>query len=172
MREILWALRYALATTRHKWFVLVAGLRVGRIPLWRLLVHDLSKYGPWEVAHYGRQFFGDRAAPERFAVAWLHHQNTNPHHWEFWIPRTAHFKGVDRANEPLEMPETYVREMFADWLAASRAYGGAWPTAWESWTWWQANRAKIRLHLNTLCAISAIGDGYFARRAASPRAGT
>ena len=36
-------LRYLGYVLRHKWFVLVAGLKVGA-PLWRLLIHDWSKF--------------------------------------------------------------------------------------------------------------------------------
>lgn len=122
-------LKYIWATTKHKWFVLQSGVKF-HVPIWQLLVHDLSKYTPNELPRYGRQFFGMADDPEGFARAWLHHQNHNPHHWEFWIPRTTHFKGADAgtiANEPMEMPERYIREMCADWLGASRGYEGTYP---------------------------------------------
>jgi len=75
--------------TKHKAFVLRAGLKTGA-PIWRLVIHDWSKFTPAEAPHYGRQFFGARDDPEGFARAWLHHQNANPHHWEFWISRSGH----------------------------------------------------------------------------------
>jgi hypothetical protein len=82
-------MRYFLLTLKHKWFVFLACRRT-RASLWQALVHDWSKFTPAELPHYERQFFGDKSDPEGFARAWLHHQNRNPHHWEYWIPRTGH----------------------------------------------------------------------------------
>lgn len=49
-------LRYLSYVVRHKWFVLLAGLRV-RAPLWRLLIHDWSKFTPSEWGPYVRFFY-------------------------------------------------------------------------------------------------------------------
>lgn len=119
-------MRWFWIILKHKWFVLLAGLELGGIPLWRLLIHDLSKFMPSEFLPYQRQFVGDKSDPEGFAVAWLHHQNSNPHHWEYWITRSDHSKGGSGAvDNCLPMPETYVREMVADWIGAGRTYTGA-----------------------------------------------
>ena len=40
-------LRYLGYVVRHKWFVFRAGLRTGA-PLWRLVIHDWSKFTPAE----------------------------------------------------------------------------------------------------------------------------
>jgi len=144
-------IRYLKSLLLHKWFVFLAGLKTG-VPLWRLIVHDWQKFTPQEFGAYARHFFGAdaeyknnetieafqkysvvEAAPfghfedERFALAWLHHENTAPHHWGFWIPRSGKY------SKPLPMPETYVREMVADWMGASRVYTGSWDmTEWLS----------------------------------------
>jgi hypothetical protein len=55
---------YLKYVVRHKWFVFVAGLRVGA-PLWRLLIHDWSKFLPSEWRAYARFFYG---APEGFCM--------------------------------------------------------------------------------------------------------
>ena len=47
-------LRYLL---RHKWFVFQAGRKTGA-PLWRLILHDWSKFTPAEWAPYARMFYG------------------------------------------------------------------------------------------------------------------
>lgn len=39
--------RFAWVILKHKWFVLLAGLEVG-VPLWRLIIHDWSKFTPAE----------------------------------------------------------------------------------------------------------------------------
>jgi hypothetical protein len=137
---------YAWLTAKHRWFVLIAGLKLG-VPLRRLLLHDLSKFGPSELRHYGRQFFGDRADPLGFSYAWLHHQRINKHHWEAWIPVTGHNRGGYADMEPLPMPKAYALEMVADWLGASRAYEGKWPQG--SWPWLEENFSKIKLHPQT-----------------------
>jgi hypothetical protein len=116
----------------HKWYVFLGGLRVGGIPLWRLIVHDWSKFGPWEFGRYARHFHGDytKSAVDRdkisedLAIAWLHHENVSPHHAGFWIPRTGQFAG-----KYMRMPDTFVREMVADLLGASKAYTGSWEMA-------------------------------------------
>lgn len=83
-------LRYLSYFVRHKWWVFLAGRRV-RAPLWRLLVHDLSKLRPRELIPYARFFYGPkpskeaaRAAALRFRTAWNHHQKANDHHWQYW----------------------------------------------------------------------------------------
>lgn len=135
---------------RHKWFVFLAGVRLGGIPLWRLLIHDWSKFGPWEFGRYAKNFFGDysKSAVDRdqisedFGVAWLHHENLNPHHVGYWIPRTGQFAG-----KPLPMPETFVRELVADMLGASRAYTGSWDMA--EWLEGNLSRLTSKMHPET-----------------------
>lgn len=130
-------LRHFASVWRHKWFVLLAGLKL-RVPLWRLVIHDWTKFTPAEFGRYARYsevrrlrhegnqseaiFQGSLYQVEyQFALAWLNHESRNPHHWGYWIPRSGQWAG-----RPLPMPETYVREMVADWHGASRAYEGHW----------------------------------------------
>lgn len=148
MRNAVPTLKYMWLTTKHKAFVFRAGLRT-RAPMWRLIIHDLSKYGPAEAPHYGRQFFGSKDDPSGFAAAWLHHQNTNPHHWEYWISRTTHNKaGGEQRAVILPMPEWAVREMVADWFGASRAYEGKWPGSLYGWSWFKKNWQDVALRLH------------------------
>jgi hypothetical protein len=72
----------------------------------------------------------------------LHHQNANPHHWEYWLTRSGNGVKTGRG-VVLKMPEKYVREMVADWMAASRAYTGSWDmTQWLRENFYE----KILLH--------------------------
>lgn len=126
---------------RHKWFVLLAGLQLG-VPLWRLLIHDWTKFTPAEWGPYVRNFFnpdGSRrqgqAKTLEFELAWLHHQR-NKHHWEAWV-----IVGHNYVLNPLPMPETYVREMVADWIGAGRANGQN-----DVHGWFRQNRSKMTLH--------------------------
>lgn len=141
------AFQYAWLTIRHKWFVFLAGWLTG-CPLWRLITHDLSKFSPAELPHYGRQFFGSADDPDGFIRCWIHHQNRNDHHWEYWIPRSGH----NRCTPPypddiaIAMPDAAVREMLADWIGASRAYGGQWPSL--EWPWFETSYPSIRKRLH------------------------
>lgn len=150
--------KYAVYLAKHKWFVFMAGLRVGA-PLWRLIIHDWSKFLPCEWLPYARYFYGDREwyewvdsigkylpgfGPARglqqlkgeFDRAWLHHQHANPHHWQHWNLRED--SGVTKL---LEMPEHFIREMVADWMGAGRVITGK----WEAAEWYAKNREIIQL---------------------------
>lgn len=115
--------KYFRAVMRHKWFVLCDGL--GTVPLWRLLIHDWSKFSPTEWAPYAQAFYGSGGGKTgkpsgnaAFDRAWLHHQKSNLHHWQYWIMHEDSGKVFC-----LPMPEVYRREMVADWRGANRAYG-------------------------------------------------
>lgn len=152
------SLKYAWLTLKHKWFVIVAGVRL-RVPLRRLLLHDLSKFGFYEIGHYGRQFFGDHNDPLGFSYAWLHHQKYNLHHWEAWIPVSGHTRGGYPGGEPLPMPLMYVREMVADWFAASRTYEGKWPEPGK-WKWFGEHYCKIKVHKDTRRVLDTLLDRF------------
>ena len=148
-------LRYAL---RHKWFVFLAGLKTGA-PLWRLLIHDWSKFLPSEWFPYARFFYGDfpdaketgrmvidfghnprdfmDVVEAEFDVAWLLHIHRSPHHWQHWILREDSGKTT-----ALRMPDRFVREMVADWAGAGKAIHGEWEVA----VWYAHNRDNIMLH--------------------------
>lgn len=149
-------MKYFWLTMKHKWFVLLAGCRVGA-PLWRLLLHDLSKLLPAELPHYQRQFFGRADDPAGFIGCWLHHQNRNAHHWEYWIPRTGHHRCNPAYPDmkPLPMPMWAVKEMIADWLAAGRAYEGRWPDL-TNWTWLEKSWNRMQLHKDTQIRIAEV----------------
>ncbi len=149
-------MQYFWLTLKHKWFVLLAGLRLGA-PLWRLLIHDWTKFLPCELPHYQRQFFGKADDPAGFIRCWVHHQNSNPHYWEYWIPRTGH----NRCNppypdgEPIPMPLWAIQEMVADWLGAGRAYEKKWPDM-HHWTWFEKNRHKMKLHPASWVGVAVV----------------
>jgi hypothetical protein len=119
--------QYLRAVLRHKWFVFLAGL--GRVPLWRLLIHDWSKFTPAEWPQYARSFYGPQPRSQQvkddFDRAWLHHQKFNLHHWQYWVMHEDSGKVFC-----LPMPGVYREEMLADWRGAGRAYGNADTAAW------------------------------------------
>ena len=148
------------ATLVHKWCVLLAGLRI-RAPFWRLVIHDWTKFTPAEAPHYGRRFYGRNVDQLAFAQAWNHHHKSHPHHWEYWIPVTAHRLSPVRAGEPLPMPEWAVREMVADWVGASRSYEGFWPQSLDEWDWLRGESSKMRFHANTEQLLKKVLEEYF-----------
>lgn len=156
MNNIKPTLRYALLTVKHKWFVFLAGLKIG-VPFWRLITHDLSKFSRAECPPCGCQVFGDKGDPEGFIRAWIHHQNTNDHHWEYWIPRTGHTRCLPPYldGEPVRMPRAAVEEMIADWFGASRAYEGGWPVN-NKWKWLDNSWPKIRKNLHPATELDVI----------------
>jgi hypothetical protein len=119
-------MKYFLAILRHKWFVFLASLRIGA-PFWPAVFHDWSKFLPSEFPHYNRQFFGDKGDGNRFAHAWLHHQNCNDHHWQWWITRATQSYGKEQSEDGcLPMSNGAILHMIADWMAVRRDQFGTW----------------------------------------------
>lgn len=148
-------LEHVRVVLKHKWFVLVAGRKLG-VPLFQLLMHDMSKLSPAEFMGYTRRFYGPSRDDADWDQAWSHHQNRNAHHWEYWVLRLPVAGQGNTAFKVLDMPSRYVVEMIADWMAASRAYDGCWPTP-DNWPWWEVRFPFIRLSPSTL---DLVGEWY------------
>lgn len=153
-------LRYLSYVIRHKWFVFVYGFVMG-VPIWRLIIHDWSKLSPAEWGPYARRFGSGRAGqlkksadPEDFHRAWTHHWHLNPHHWEHWL-RMAD----DNLPDPMEMPEHFIREMVADWMAAGRAQTGK----QDAQAWYAKNRDRLLLTPSVRSSVEHLLSTY-ARR--------
>lgn len=87
--------KYLWYVLRHKWFVFVECLKLG-VPLWAAIIHDWHKFTPAEFGPYAHNFFGPWKKDDRpdwlvdsFDRAWLHHLHYGPHHWDYWLSRTA-----------------------------------------------------------------------------------
>lgn len=83
--------------------------------------HDASKYSDYEFNQYLHHFYPEKNHIEtdeektEYDLAWLHHQNSNPHHWQYWV-----LIKDDNANIiPLDIPENYIIEMLCDWHSFS-----------------------------------------------------
>lgn len=47
--------------------------------------HDLSKFSVEEFIPYQRRFFpAEGEEPGNLGLAWVHHRENNPHHWQHW----------------------------------------------------------------------------------------
>lgn len=136
---------------RHKWYFLVASWRLD-YPLLPALFHDLSKFRPSEWFPYAKTFYGPggekryQESPD-FMRAWNAHQKRNKHHWQCWVLLMDNGGVVE-----LPMPERYIFEMVADWLAAGRAITGR----WEGYGWYEGNKDRMRLHQTTRLWVEAI----------------
>lgn len=165
-------IKYLDYVIRHKWFVLMAGLKI-KAPLWRLLIHDWSKFLPCEWFPYAEFFYGEHVTQEdvdrcfrviggkiettkeEFDRAWNHHQKFNKHHWQYWV-----LQKDDGSTKVLEMPKKYMLEMVADWMGAGRAITGKWKShdRWEIQYWFEANVFKMKLHTTTEVSVDQIID--------------
>lgn len=145
---------YFKYVVRHKLYVFKAGLKL-KAPLWKLIIHDWSKFLPSEFFPYAEWFYGwngkswydaPKDDPQKelqqksFDLAWNYHQKRNPHHYQFWT--VINDKGDIKS---LEMPEEYVREMVADWIGAGMAINGKNDVK----DWYLKNRDAIKLHKNS-----------------------
>lgn len=155
-------LKYLL---RHKWYVFKAGRMLGA-PLWRLFVHDMSKFLPSEWMPYARSFYAEDGSKQYkpdlyFDNAWLGHQHRNKHHWQYWLLREDSGK-----TKALEMPFDYMIEMICDWAGAGKAITGK----WEVCEWYEKNKDKIVLHGITHRQVNHWLD-VFDRKCNLPKAG-
>lgn len=111
--------------------------------------HDDSKWSYEEYEAYDNYFYGKKTpeVKDAFDVAWLHHQQNNPHHWQHWL-----LKEDDGDNKALEMPKEYVVEMICDWWAFSWSKN----KLTEIFDWYANNKPTMILHENTLQLVEDI----------------
>jgi hypothetical protein len=132
--------------------VFIVGRKL-KVSYWRLLKHDLSKFSPAEFGSYARKFYG--GGDTNFSKAWLHHQNRNDHHWEYWINRSEQ-------SGALPMPEMAIREMVADWLAAGKVYAGSWPDL-GNFVWFRKNAHRMNMNLITWRKLQEVLDEAYGK---------
>ena len=141
MRRYIAYFKYVI---RHKWYVFWAGLALD-CNIWRLLLHDISKFLPSEFIPYARCFYQSNGKPQynetqEFNQAWNRHQKRNLHHYQSWILHEDSGFVME-----LPMPEQYIQEMVADWIGAGRAVGNLTGAR----VWYERNKKKIQLHPQT-----------------------
>jgi hypothetical protein len=135
----------------------------------RGLIHDNSKFLPSEwkayVNYYEDQYYNinnrNLESPCRENPVWIdykhnvemafdkaqnHHQNRNPHHWQYWL-----YKNSD-VYVCTPMPESYIREMIADWQGINKAngYNG------DIISWYAENKDKIVLYSQTRLRVEEL----------------
>lgn len=182
-------LKYLGYVIRHKYFVFVAGLQTGA-PLWRLIIHDWSKFTPREWRAYATKFhgrtpsfgalrarYGGRPNDEQnakdykaavdlaFNYAWLSHQHRNPHHWQHWL------LAEDNPSKRLETPQTsgaprafalpMPEHFIREMVADWMGAGRAITGRWECAEWYVKNRDNLVLEHQTQIRV----EGLLARHA-------
>ena len=129
---------------KHRFKVFCLCCRVG-IP-WRGLVHDLSKYSPIEFWESARYYDKGNFSPIRtckkvkgYSNAWIHHKNSNRHHYEYWYDYNA------PTPSPI-IPFKYFLEMICDSFAAGMTYQGKnWDQHYQ-FTYWSRVKDQSRMH--------------------------
>lgn len=159
-------INYIIYVLKHKYYVFLA-CRHMRVPLLRSILHDWSKFTIAEFSPYAINFFnkdGTRMSVRNqdgsydpnsqsisFKYAWLNHQK-NKHHWQAWVSI-----GDGGNLSLLNIPETYLREMIADWSGAGMAISGiSNPTAW-----YYKNRDKILLNNDSRLLLETLLNNYY-----------
>lgn len=139
-------LAYLKYLIRHKFYVFVAGIRIG-VNWWQLLIHDWQKFTPAEWPGYVKTFYvtdgKKRAYNERDTMlqyAWNHHQKHCQHHWQYWVVTWD-----EGHREALRIPYKYVKEMFADWCGAGKAI----KNKWDINEWYVKHIDMMMLHPET-----------------------
>lgn len=129
--------------TKHRWIVYklcsMAGIK------YRGLIHDLSKYSPFEFFESVKYYNGEKSPIQisrekrQYSKAWLHHKGKNKHHEEYWYDWNAPIKA------PI-IPYKYLIEMLCDNISAGLVYKG------ENWTkeyplhYWGNHKNKELFH--------------------------
>ena len=149
MKKYIQYLNYVI---RHKYFVARECFKQGLY--WRGIIHDSSKLLPNEFFPYTENFYGKHAfkreksgyydptkANPDFQKAWLHHQNRNDHHWQYWC-----LPDEDGTNKVFPMSEKSRLEMVCDWCGASQAQG---KPREDVLNWYEANKDRMIIHEET-----------------------
>lgn len=147
-----WLEEYRESLKAHIAAVREAGRQLG-VPEDQLAIHDASKWDREEFSYYARQFHGDKADPDGFAHAWLHHIHVNPHHWQHWIfPDAFTPKNSTVECGVVKMPPLDALEMVADWMGASKVYTGS----SDMTDWLLQNVPRIILHSRTATFVTEV----------------
>lgn len=135
----------------HKYWVFYYCRKFG-IP-WQGITHDLSKFSWTEFSESVKYYQGGTRSPIAgakgklgYSLAWQHHKGRNPHHYEYWTDN------YDFGTTCIEIPEKYVLEMVADWMAAGKTYAknkGKSFTVDDELKWWNTCKDFKFIHPNT-----------------------
>ena len=118
----------------------------------RMKAHDASKLDKEEYKPYAEWFYGEHPdggeAKDAFDLAWVHHQNHNEHHWQYWVL-------IQDTDDPkylsLDMPKEAIYEMLCDWHSFSAKDPES--TAYH---WYNINKENMLLSDNTISVVDSL----------------
>lgn len=159
--------KYLSYLLKHKFWVMYYCFCEGLY--WRGLMHDINKFTLSSIRAYAVYFYmkngkgkfvrdnsgyydAARSGDTAFDFAWLHHQHTNKHHWQYYTMTT------DKCEvRLLDMPLVYIREMLCDWRGAGRAQGTNPTGGWEEIVnYYNANHDKMHFTDDTRYQLERI----------------
>lgn len=164
MRRYLAYLNYLLW---HKWYVILAGKKLG-LPLLMLILHDWDKFLPDMLYCYANFFYNSDGSNRKkrdsngyfnpfetgdkvFDYFRFRHLRLNKHHWQYWTMVEG-----ENYSRCIEIPEIYLREMLADWVSAGKLYKSKGPV-----NWYNINKKDIILHPNSRESLEKLLCKYF-----------
>ncbi len=116
------------------------------------LMHDMSKYSPYEFLN-GVKYYDGHKSPNNVerritgkSTAWLHHKGRNRHHFEYW---TDYGERPGDSMKGIKMPVKYVAEMFCDRVAASKTYNKENYNDSFPFDYFMKNRSHYMIHPDT-----------------------
>ncbi len=142
-------IKHFCTITRHRHMVLTHCFKAG-IPF-RGLLHDLSKYSPYEFVGGAKYYQGNRSPNEKerelfgYSKSWMHHKGRNRHHFEYWNDVNP----ATKLYEPVKMPAVFLKEMFCDRVAASKIYQGDKYTDAHPYEYFSKGNARLYMHEET-----------------------
>ena len=118
----------------------------------RMEAHDASKSDKEEYEPYAEWFYGDHPdegeEKDAFDLAWVHHQNLNDHHWQYWVL-------IQDTSEPkylsLDMSKEAIYEMLCDW----HSFSAKDPES-TAYSWYNNNKENMLLSDNTIETIDSL----------------
>ena len=128
-------------------------------------MHDASKNSSEEYDAYDDYFYSEKKTKEikeAFDYAWLHHLHNNPHHWQYWILKEDDggvVSGNSMTIKCLDIPDTYLLEMVADWWSFSwKQYLTSHDKIdlYEVFTWYENHTNTIAMHPNAKKKVEAL----------------
>lgn len=122
----------------------------------RMKAHDASKLDKEEYKPYAEWFYGEHPdegeEKDAFDLAWVHHQNHNEHHWQYWVL-------IQDTDDPkyrsLDMPKEAIYEMLCDWHSFSAKDPES--TAYH---WYDTNKENMLLSDNTISIVDSLIDVF------------
>ena len=146
-------IKHFITITRHRHKVIAICFKIGIG--FQGLFHDLSKYSFSEFFVGAKYYQGNRSpnVVERevkgYSSAWLHHKGRNKHHVEYW----SDINPLTDQYEPVKMPLKYLKEMFADRIAATKIYKGKKYKPSDVMAYYLSRESQLKMHKDTSTAL-------------------